>query len=147
MDFDINQVFAQFKEILQQDKSNIQKVRVVLNPKSYSYTELGRATTTNTVKQDDADLEFQNPLDKEIVVKSVSMIPDSDFKTKGMALIKVNGTTIFKNKAVADFTDLVDTVVEILEGKTIDPKEKLEVFIWSPDGTIVSLTLQVTFGE
>lgn len=147
MDFDINQVFEQFKQILQQDKSNIQKVRVVLNPKSYSYTELGRATTTNISKQNDADLEFENPLDKEIVVKTVSIVPDSSFKTKGMMLIKVNGTTIFKNKAVADFTDVSESIVEILEGKTIDAKEKLEVFIWSPDATSVSLTSQVTFGE
>jgi len=135
-------------DLFKKEKDKPQAVKMILEPDSFSYTELGRATTILQSKQKSPDLEFKNPLDsQDVIVTEFSIIPNSSFKTKGMVELTVNDVTLFKNKAVADFTDISESVVKIIQGKTIKPSKSLKVFIWSPDGTSVSLTNQVTFGE
>jgi len=120
------------------------------HPDTFSVSEIGRKSTTNTSRQNDdnPDLEFQNPLDIEAVVREITFIPNSAFKTKGMLVVTINDVTIFSNKVVADFTDVTDGKIPIPEGKTIKRKDKVKVFIWNgTDSNAVILTVQVTFAE
>lgn len=116
-------------------------------PDTFSFTELGRATTIAVSKPDTPDLEFNNPRKVESVITGISIIPNSAFKTKGLVIITVNKVTVYKNKAAGDFTDLIDSKVDIPRGKTIKPSDKVRVHLWTSDGTSSSLTVQVTFGS
>ena len=114
---------------------------------NFSFTEIGRATTTAIVKPETPNLEFNNPRKIDSTITSFSMVPSSGFKTKGLVIITVNGVAVLKNKAAADFTDVVDNITTILRGKKIKASEKLRVFIWTSDATSSSLAVAVTFGE
>ncbi len=125
----------------------IQIVNVKQSPNSYSITELDKVTTTNKkwTTKDNPNLEFENPLQKESVVKEISIIPDTNFKIKGKIRITIDDVDVFTSKSFTAFENVIDDTVKI--NKTINQDSKVKIFLISSDGTQVGVTIQVTFGE
>ncbi len=115
----------------------------------FSLTEIGRVSSTNLGRPETPDLEFDNPRKIDSTITAISIIPDTTFQTEGMVIITVNKVPVFKNKAVADFTDVADALDTVLRGKKIRASDKVRVFIWNGTGTAnaVALTVFVTFAE
>lgn len=127
---------------------DVQTVIVKQDPDTYSYTELDDATTQDTKWGDlksKPDLEFENALEKRTVVKEITLIPDTAFKSKGKVIVTVDDVPVFKSKSFTAFEKLLDTTIQI--NKTIEQDSKVKVFMISSDGSQVGLSAQVTFGD
>ena len=130
--------------------NNSEKTKIVTvkqNPDGFNSTELDYAETMQTKfgTRDNPNLEFENILEKESIVKEISMIPDESFTTKGKVIVTIDDSVVFRNKKFDSFRDLGTSVIKI--NKKISQDSKVKFFIISQDGTLVRLTAQVTFGE
>ena len=125
---------------------DVQVVEVRQNPDTFSYSELDKATTTNTkwTVKDKPILEFENKLFKSSIVKSVSLRPDTVFKTKGKMIVTVDDSEIFVSKGFDAFEDVIDLVIPV--NKTIDQDSKIKIFMISSDASAVGMTALVSFG-
>ncbi len=142
-----NELEISFNPIKSEKRETI-TIPLSKNADDFSYTELGRVSSTNQERQDTPDLEFENPRKIDSTVTSISIIPDATFSTEGMLIITINKVKVFSNKAVADFTDVNDALDKILRGKKIRASEKVRVFIWNGTASnAVALTVMVTFAE
>jgi len=145
------EIFKQIQKTLIEIKEELPKpkpVVVVQQVDKFSFTEIGRASTTSGTRPKTPDLTFDNPRDIESVIKEISYTPDTAYKTQGMISVQVDDVEIYKNKAVADFTDVSDGVIPMPDGKTIKRNGTVKVFIWNgTDTDAVALTVQVTFSE
>lgn len=126
---------------------DVQAVKIKQDPDSFSSTEIEKAKTIEQkwTNKDNPILKFENVLEKDSIVKQVSLIPDTAFKTKGKIRITIDDVDVFKSRTFDSFEDVVDTVVPI--NKTISQDSKVKIFMISSDGTAVGITAQVTFGE
>ena len=149
---DLQNIFSRFsdniiKKLDEIKPKEIQVVMVKQNPDTYSITELDKKTTTNekwTVK-DKPIMKFKNVLEKQGIVKEISLRPDNAFKTKGKCIITVDDSEVFISKSFTSFEDIIDTTIPV--NKTIEQDSKVKIFMISSDGTAVGLTAQVTFGD
>lgn len=143
----LNQIVILFNKKIDEGKDKPQIVRVTQDPDDYSNSELEKVKTTNKkwTNKDKPLLKFDNILEKETIVKEVSLTPDETFRTKGKIIITVDDSTVFKSKTFDAFENLQDTLIAIR--KTIQQDSKVKVFMISSDGSQVGMTVQVTFGE
>ena len=73
-------------------------------------------------------IQISNPYaDQDVIVTSISIVPDANFKLHGTIQIHMNGQSIFDAPAIGSFTDITDFQVPLPEGgykllgsKTID---------------------------
>jgi len=137
-DKSINSIQAILKDIQIQTKEK---------EDSFSYTKAHRVTTTATVKPTTPNISLKNPLDKDSKVYEISFLPDTSFKTKGIIEIYVDDAIVFEHNAVADFTDLVDLKIKFRTGKRIKRGKKVEVFVWTSDGSSSKCLFVIQFGE
>lgn len=137
--------FAQDEEI----KEQIYKLVISHKTDDQTRVRLGRMTSTNTSRPQTASKEWDNPLDRDVKIKTISVVPSANFRTKGMLVISVNGVDIFANDAVADFTDIGDLEIPLRpQDTTIKRGKKIQFFIWNgTDSTEIALTATVTFGS
>jgi len=130
------------------EKKEIQKVIVIHERDEQTRVRLGRATTTETARPETADIEWDNPLDKDSKIKSISIIPNDAFKLHGMISININGVDIFKNDNVADFTDIGSLTIPLNpQDAVLKRGKKLKIYLWTDDGTSSALTATATFGS
>jgi len=100
-----------------------------------------------TTRPAKAQFVFDNPLKQDVKLLNLSFVPDTNFKTKGVIIVLVNGTELVPETAVGTFTDPSDFAVPIPRGGlTLRRDEKVEIFIWSPDATAIALTAAPLFG-
>lgn len=125
----------------------IQIVHVKEDPDSYSITIINDVTTTNQkwTNEDKPILEFENELKKESIVRQISIIPDTNFKTKGKIIVTIDDIPVFISKSFTSFEKLSESTIII--NKTIKQDSKVKFFLISSDGLAVGITAQVTFGE
>jgi len=97
--------------------------------------------------KDKPDISFKNPYKKPCRVKQVSLIPDGSFKEKGMVEIYIGDELFFKNKKFGSFANVSDSTIPLFGGEILKSGESVSVFIKSEDGAMVSLAVQVAFGE
>ena len=149
---DLKNIFSRFSdniiEKLDEIKpKDVQIVQVRQDPDSFSNSELDKVTTTNQkwTNKDNALLIFENPLEKETIVREISLSPDTPFKTKGKLMITIDDVDVFKSKSFTSFEDVIDLVIVIR--KTILQDSKVKFFMISSDGTAVGMTALVSFGE
>ena len=126
---------------------DIQTVQIRNKPDGFSITLLDDVSTTSQKwkNKDNADLQFENELSKESILKEISVIPNNSFKTKGKMMITVDDSLVFQTKSFTAFGDGTESNIKI--NKTIQQDSKVKIFIISADGTSVSASIQVTFGE
>ena len=126
---------------------DVQLVEVKINPDSFSYTEIDKVTSIGTTwkTKNEANMVFDNTLKKETTVKEISLIPDTNFKTKGKIMITIDDVPIFQSKSFTAFENAGQTTIPV--NKTITAISKVKFFIMSSDGTLIGITGQVTFGD
>ncbi len=135
-------------ELFKKEKDKPQGVKIIQEPIESISLKLKRVTSTSTTKPNTPNIEFKNPLDEEIKVKTISLIPNSSFKTKGIVQVLIDDVEVFLNDAVADFADIASLNIELSpQGKTIKRGKSVQVFIWSPDATSVSLAVTCLFSK
>lgn len=82
---------------------------------------------------------------------ALSIIPDSAFQTKGILKITLNDAPLFPITPLVagNFTDISALNIPIPDtyGLKILPKDELKVFIASPDGTSVTVSVAIFIGE
>ena len=125
---------------------DVQIVEVRQNPDSFSYSELDKQTTTNQKwsTKDFPIIKFENRLFASSIVKSISLRPDTLFKTKGKIIVTVDDSEVFVSKGFNSFEDVIDLVIPV--NKTIEQDSLIKIFMISSDGSIVGMTVLVSFG-
>ena len=141
----ITGIMGQFRNLLREDKNNIQKVRNIPVPAKAIKSLTDRVSITETVYADSADISIQNPWDAPARIISITVIPDSTAKTNGQFKIAVQEVTVMTIDAVADLTEYSSIPVTLPnEGLDIRSREKVELFGKTSSGTSV-FNLYVTF--
>lgn len=102
-------------------------VKVKNAPSKYTRGKLARIAAVAT-KSDSPQGTITNPLDTDLIVKNISIIPNSAFKTNGKLVLKLNEVTVFDNDNSTDFTDVSILDIDLPEGKIIEANKTLDVF-------------------
>jgi len=144
----LGKIIEMFESVLKKDKKNIQQVQVVTKPYEFGKPIIKRATTTSNSRNETPSIKIENPLDRDIRIFAVSMIPDAGFKTNGRLEIQTNGVTYLDEEDAATFTDIIDTNLPIpKEGELLKAGESLEFYIRNDDNsTSVAITVLVYLG-
>jgi len=112
-----------------------------------------RSPPTNTVfnNSNQPDFELKNFSSVIKRIFAVSLVPDGTFQTDGIVKITLNEAPLFPITplVVGDFQDVSGLNIPIPDtyGLKILPKESLKVFIASPTGTLVGMTVAIFIGE
>lgn len=144
----IGKIIEMFESVLKKDKKNIQQVQVVTKPYEFGKPFLKRATTSSNVRPETPSIQIENPLDRDVRIFAVGLVPNALFKSNGRLEIQINGVTYLDEESVATFTDLVDVNLPIPpEGELLKAGELLEFFIRNDDNaTLVGMTVLVYIG-
>jgi len=144
----LNKITTKLGKVIFEGKKIPQLVRIINEPRKYRRTFIKRATTTDTEFQDDETplIEIQNPLDQDTIIKSISLVPDSTFKTNGQIIVKVDNVTVLDDSAVGDWTDISEFVLDFEGGRKIKARRFVTAFVKTSSGTS-AITLVVTFGD
>ncbi len=138
--------FEKYKKDKESENPKTQLVKFPLV--DFSYTELDDETTTQKeFNKDEPNLVFDNPYKRTCLVKEISIIPDDNFKTKGMIEIYIGDEIFFRNKKFGNFKHISESLTSIMGGKKINPNNSITMYLKSSDGAKVGITAQVTFGE
>ncbi|MCJ8305659.1 MAG: hypothetical protein HRU07_01255 [Nitrosopumilus sp.] len=144
----LNELVRRFSKKLDEVKPKDRQIVIVKqDPNSFFKSELVKVKTDKKkwTTKDKPILQFENILEKESIVKEISIIPDKNFKTKGKLLITVDDSEIFQSKTFDAFEDVAELVIPI--NKTIQQNSKIRLFMISKDDAEIGLTAFVTFGE
>jgi len=115
--------------------------------------DLVRISTILTKFPDSNSAQFKFKNQSSVIKRifALSIIPDANFQTKGILKITLNEAPLFPitNLVAGDFTDISALNIPIPDtyGLKILPKDELRVFIASPDGTSVTVSVAVFIGE
>ena len=123
-------------------------VTVKKKPELWLTSKLKRGSTTKQEFPDvlHPDISFENPKKNNVIVKGISLSPNNIFREKGMVKVYVGALPVFENETAGDFTDVTDISIDLQDGLILKRGEKIDVFLLSNDGTIVSMTVQITLG-
>lgn len=112
-----------------------------------------RITTTKKVFPDSNSPNFELKNNSSVIKRifALSLVPDSVFQTDGIVKITLNEAPLFPITPLVqgDFQDVSGLNIPIPDtyGLKILPKDELRVFIASPTGSLVGLTVAVFIGE
>jgi len=112
-----------------------------------------RITTTDLVFPDSNQPNFELKNFSSVIKRifAVSLVPDGTFQTDGIVKITLNEAPLFPITplVVGDFQDVSGLNIPIPDtyGLKILPKESLKVFIASPTGSLVGMTVAIFIGE
>lgn len=147
----VSEIIDKLRPLLQMGKKIPQIVTIRADPDLFTFTEMGRATTTSKtydLESATTTITITNPLDRDTTVKEISLVPNANFKTNGIVAVHVDERKVLNQKAVADWTDLSELIIKFNQGKRIRQKRDLKIAIKNDDAsTSVSLTAVVTFGD
>jgi len=112
-----------------------------------------RITTTRLTFPDSNQPNFFLKNESSLIKRifALSIVPDGTFQTDGIMKITLNEAPLFPITPlqVGDFQDVSGLNIPIPDtyGLKILPKEELKVFIASPTGSLVGVTIAVFIGE
>jgi len=112
-----------------------------------------RITTDKLVFPESSRASFELKNNSSVIKRifALSLVPDTAFQADGIVKITLNEAPLFPITplAVGDFQDVSALNIPIPDtyGLKILPKDTLRVFIASPNGTLVGLTVAVFIGE
>jgi len=112
-----------------------------------------RITTTALVFPESSRASFELKNNSSLIKRifALSLVPDTAFQAEGIVKITLNEAPLFPITPLiaGDFQDVSALNIPIPDtyGLKILPKDTLRVFIASPNGTLVGLTVAVFIGE
>lgn len=137
------QMLSMLEKLIPKD---IQKVDVITKPYSFGRTKLQRESTTLTSIPNTPQIQFTNPLDDKNRITAITIIPDDSFKTKGLLRLNIGEVTVLQIDTAGYLTDLNNLPLTIPnEGWQLRSEDKIELYIWTSDGTASAATLIVHF--
>lgn len=114
---------------------------------TFSQTYLQRMESNNTKKQVTPDYQLINPLDKEIFVTGIVLVPDSYFQLKGKAIVQINGVVVFDEADSETFKDVNELPIALTQ-KILGRAQKIEIWVWNgTDSDTVALTANIKLSE
>ena len=141
-------IIEMFESVLKKDKKNIQRVEVVTKPYEFGKPIMDRAVTSSNARPETPSIKIENPLDRDIRIFEISMVPNANFKTNGRLEIQINGVTYLDEKPAATYTDPIEINLPIPpEGELLKAGESIDFNIRNDDdATSVALTVLVYLG-
>lgn len=134
-----------FEEMFEKLKApEIQKVRIVEAPYDFSKPLNKRiGTGANTARPSEPTYRFQNPLDREVRLMGLSLIPENDAAKRAKVLFAIDLNEAPYDGCEAEFlTDISAYSVPIADaGHKIQPRQYIDVYLWSTDGTDVKVAV------
>jgi len=130
--------------------TNVQlKNNAVISPQ-FDFVRISTDRTTfPDTNRPDYELKNTSGVIKRIF--ALSIIPDPVFQSDGLIEISLNGVTFFPiTQSIAGVfanTTAINIPIPDTYGLKILPKNELRVFIRSPSGSVVSVTIAVFIGE
>jgi len=112
-----------------------------------------RITTTALVFPESSQANFELKNNSSVIKRifALSLVPDPTFQADGIVKITLNEAPLFPITPLTagDFQDVSALNIPIPDtyGLKILPKDTLRVFIASPNGSLVGLTVAVFIGE
>lgn len=114
---------------------------------TFSETFLERIESNKTERQTLPDYELVNPLDAEVFVTGIVLVPDSYFQLKGKAIVTINGTVVFDEQDSEAFKDVEEMPIALTQ-KILGRSQKIQVWIWNAeDSDTVALTVNAKLSE
>ena len=134
-------------DILNQIRDKITPAEIHEIPK-FSQTKLHRISSANTKLNDVPNYVIKNKLAKDVKLDTISIIPDSEFQTKGMIKILLDDFILFENDAVGDFTDVAE-FTKYYEGGILFPRNTaLKFYIYNgTDGNSIAATVSASYNS
>jgi hypothetical protein len=124
----------------------VQTVKIITDPYEFSKTVIDRISTTLTARPDKPQIEIANPVDRDVRIMSMTLIPDAAFKTKGLLLLKNNDADVFEVNTGGDLTDFSTINVPLPnEGLELKRGKKIRLFTWTSDGMVSAITVMIHF--
>lgn len=130
------------KEIIsaiKQVQDSIEKLQIpdtvstIPRPREIVFTKIKNLLSENTKKPDTADFEIENKHSIPLRLTSYSIIPNSEFKSRGNIIIAVGDGEhiLFENDGAGDFISSAEYNHSIPNGLKINRGEKIKVYIWN----------------
>jgi len=109
---------------------------------------IARIVTSSTEYPKIAQAIVENKFDSEQRNMIVTFVFNANMKTKGQFKVIVNGVSHLEIQNAGDLTDLKGLIMHTADvHDVLKPREKIEVFVKSSDGSSVALTVGYTGGE
>lgn len=119
---------------------------IKLEPFDIFSASIDRTTTNVQEKPDKPQTEFSNPFKRDVILSSLSVVPNANFQTKGKALIKIGDNSFTISGAALTDVDSVNIPLPA-SGVKVERDDKIQVFIWNTvDNTDITLTSLVGLG-
>jgi len=137
---------GEFEKMFEKIKPpEIQKVKVVTDPYDFS-KPLNKHSSSgaNTKKPNEPQIRVQNPLDKEVRLQGLTLILDTDSTKRAKLIVSVdlNETPYADDFNSGFFENLSSFSIPLSnEGHKISPKQYIDIYLWSTDGTDIKLSV------
>jgi len=107
-----------------------------------------RIITAARTEQNTPDFEFKNPVDKNIELNGISIIPDNSFRSRGRLRVSINDVPL----DIINGDDLVNvSKIQLIEGNSIKELKRgqgIKFFMWNPtDDLSIAITIGITLGK
>lgn len=121
----------------------IQKVKIITDPYDYSEPLNDNSSSgANQKKPDTPQIQLTNTQDREVRLLGLSIILDADStkRAKLMMQIDMNQAPYGKQFKAGFFKNISSFAVPLSnEGHRIKPKETIDIYLWSTDGTDIEV--------
>lgn len=120
-----------------------------LNSYGFFKSFLSRSTTSlSKLDLTKIAVQINNPYsDQDVIITSISIVPDAGFKLHGTIQVHVNGQSVFDAPPTGTFTDITDFQVPIPEGGyKLQGSKTIDIFLID-DGTHGNVTILVAVAK
>lgn len=122
----------------------LRKLRSIEDGFEFSKLYLKRLSgITATAKKADNTPDYEiKSLDSAIIIKSIAIVPDDNFRVHGIILVEINGIPFLDATTAGDFTDIDSFTIPLPEeGMVLQRSSKIRFYLWTDDGTSSALTI------
>jgi len=101
------------------------------------------STTSKTLKE---IFVIENPFKQDVLITEVDLIPDTNFRSNGIAKIEANREEFYNSEVIGYYANVGSDVILIPDGLPLERDEKIKFFAKNDDdATLISLSARVQF--
>lgn len=90
--------------------------------------------------------EIPNPFKQDVMITEIDLIPNTNFRSNGLAKIEANREEFYNSEVVGYFQNIGTDVILIPDGLPLERNENVKFFAKNDDGaTSISLAARVQF--
>lgn len=107
---------------------------------------LKKISTTNTKRPSTPQIIFENPLDQDIFINGIELLPEAEFSQKGRLLILVNEVPVFNEDDSNQFFGYSKFPIPL--GKILRRSNDIQVFAWNgTDSNTIKVQVNFSLSE